>query len=177
MTALRNHQSVLKPYIDCDLIPLEELISPSYLKANECQQFLYRISKKTKIVFSIDKMLPYGENIIFGAFGPVHEGIIKRLCRLGIRPSFMWCSTLGQMELTPNETKNFMRFLFIYYLSTRFYRFFLGNQRNQKQSGDKFSPWLILAFFPFDRDGRSFKHSQTASAHTYPHARNGPFRR
>lgn len=109
MTALRNHQAVLKPYIDCDLMSLEELVSPPYLKVNEHKRFLYRISKRIKTVFSISKMLPYGENIIFGGFGPVHEGIIKKLCRLGIRPSFLWCSTLGQMELTPPEMKNFMR--------------------------------------------------------------------
>jgi len=111
MAALKNHQATLSPFFHVDLISLEELISPAYVKAREHRRLLYRICKKMKIVTSVEKIVPYGENVIFGTFHPVHEGIIRKLNRLDIRPSFMWCSTLGQMEFTPHEIKLFARLI------------------------------------------------------------------
>lgn len=109
MTAFRNHKAILEPYIACDLVPLEELVSPSFLKPIDYKRIIYRIGKRTKMIFSVKNIMKYGDNIIFGTFGSVHEGIIKKLNKHGIKPSFMWCSTLGQMELTPYEMRNFMR--------------------------------------------------------------------
>ena len=82
MTALRNHKSILQPYYDVDLISLEELVSPSWVRSTEQKRFVYRVSKKVRNVLSVDKIVPYGENVIFGTFHPVHEGIVKKLNRL-----------------------------------------------------------------------------------------------
>jgi glycosyltransferase involved in cell wall biosynthesis len=109
MTALKNHQAILRTFCDADLISLEDLVSPQHLNARQARRVWYRICKKTKIVWSVEKIIPYGENVIFGTFSPIHEGIIRKLNRLGIRPSFLWCSTLSQMEFTPHEMKLFMR--------------------------------------------------------------------
>lgn len=109
MTALRNHKAILGARYDVDLIPLEHLISPSILRSDKQKNILYRMCKRFKTVLSVDRIRPYGDNVIFGTFHPVHEGIIRKLNRLNIRPSFMWCSTLGQMELTPHEMGLFVR--------------------------------------------------------------------
>ena len=109
MTALKNHAAILGVRYDVDLIPLEHLISPSILRSDKHRNALYRMCKKFRNVLSVDKIRPYGDNVIFGTFHPVHEGIIRKLNKLNIRPSFMWCSTLGQMELTPHEMGLFTR--------------------------------------------------------------------
>jgi glycosyltransferase involved in cell wall biosynthesis len=105
LTSFRNHQAILKPSVQCDIVPLAELTVP--INLIKCKKFCYRICRKLKIV-SVEKIIPYGENVIFGNFGPTSEVIINKLNRAGIRPSFMWCSTLGQIELTPCERKPFM---------------------------------------------------------------------
>jgi len=109
MTALRNHQSILASHFDVDLIPLEDLVLPTYLQAKAYRTLLYKVCKRARFVLSVDEIAPYGDNVIFGTFHPVHESIVKKLNRLNIRPSFMWCSTFGQMELTPLEMQLFMR--------------------------------------------------------------------
>lgn len=109
MTALRNHKAILGAHYDVDLIPLEHLISPSIIRSDRHKEVLYRLCKRIKSVPSVAKIKSYGDNVIFGTFHPVHVGIVKQLNRLNIRPSFMWCSTLGQMELTPHEMGLFVR--------------------------------------------------------------------
>ena len=109
ITALKHHKAVLSKHYDVDLIPLEYLVSPSWVRSTEQKRFVYRVSKRIRNVLSVDRIAAYGENVIFGTFHPVHEGIVRKLNRLDIRPSFMWCSTLGQMEFTPNEMGLFVR--------------------------------------------------------------------
>ncbi len=110
LTAFRNHQAILKPIVECDIVLLEELLSPLYIKNLKLQSFYYRMCKRL-LLPSISRILPYGENVIFGTFAPIHEVIVKKLNRKGIRPSFMWCSSIGQIEMTPSEIKPFVKLL------------------------------------------------------------------
>lgn len=106
LSALRNHEAVLKSSIDVDFVPLEPLIFPHFKDFTKFRNFYFRISRRIKVV-SIDKIIPYENNIIFASFGPIYETVIKKLNKKGIRPSFIWCSSLGQLELTPGERKTF----------------------------------------------------------------------
>lgn len=108
LSALRNHQEIIKSFVQCDLIPLEHLISPFFKDTREFNRFYYRLSKSAGIA-SVKTIVPYDENVILASFGPVHETIIRKLNRKGIRPSFIWCSTLGQLEMTAGEYESFMR--------------------------------------------------------------------
>jgi glycosyltransferase involved in cell wall biosynthesis len=108
ISALRNHAAVLKPYFDTSLVPLEHLVFHQYGSHKSHRNFAYRVLKKIRAI-SVKKMLPYGDNIIFAGFGPIFDTIIRVLNKKGIRPSFIWCSTLGQLELTPGERKTFVR--------------------------------------------------------------------
>jgi len=42
----------------------------------------------------------YGDRIILGGWSRLHEKIVNILNKMGTKPSVMWCSTLGQMEMT-----------------------------------------------------------------------------
>jgi hypothetical protein len=110
LAALRNHQGILAPVVECDFIPLDQLVLPYGARLKSERNLCWRAARRSKIV-SIKKIIPYGENIIFGSFAPIYETIIERLNKKGIRPSFMWCSTLGQLELTPGEQRTFMRII------------------------------------------------------------------
>lgn len=110
LTAFRNHRAILEPVVTCDIVLLEELLSPPYLKSFKHQSLYYRMCKRL-LLPSVNSILPYGENVIFGTFAPIHEVIVKKLNHKGIRPSFMWCSSIGQIELTPSEIKPFVRLL------------------------------------------------------------------
>jgi glycosyltransferase involved in cell wall biosynthesis len=46
------------------------------------------------------KMLDYGDNIIIGSWKPYYRQIIDQLNKRGVKPSILWCSTLGQTEMT-----------------------------------------------------------------------------
>uniref|UniRef100_A0A7V0Z6W3 Glycosyltransferase family 1 protein n=1 Tax=candidate division WOR-3 bacterium TaxID=2052148 RepID=A0A7V0Z6W3_UNCW3 len=110
LTAFRNHKALLGSFFDVDIVLLEELISPPFLKDFRHQSLYYRICKRLKLPV-IDQILPYGENVIFGTFAPIHEKIVEKLNKKGIRPSFMWCSSLGQIEMTLSERKPFSRLI------------------------------------------------------------------
>lgn len=145
MAALKNHMAVLQPFIPCDLISLEALVSPPILKESRHTGLFYRIAKKTKVV-SVDKIIPYGENVLFGTFNPVHEPIVRKLNRIGIRPSFMWCSTLGQIECTPREREPFMRLIDLFKAGRIKYLFLhrrLYNSMGFFVKGAKFLPFSI----------------------------------
>lgn len=42
----------------------------------------------------------YNNHIILGGWSTLHEKLVNILHRNGVKPSIMWCSTLGQMEMT-----------------------------------------------------------------------------
>ena len=108
IAALINHQAVLRPNVRCDFIPLEHLIFPHLTEATTSRRVYYGVSRRLKVI-SIKKILPYGENIIFGSFSPTYEVVVNRLNKHGIRPSFIWHSSMGQLEQTPGERDLFMR--------------------------------------------------------------------
>lgn len=146
LSALRNHQAILKPFVQCDLIPLEQLISPYFKRTKEFRKFYYRLSKRTEIA-SVKQILPYGENVILASFGPVHETIIDKLNRKGIRPSFIWCSSIGQLELTPGEYKLFTRLIKLFKKGK--IRYFLLPRRLYKSLGHFVKE---RTFFPYAID-------------------------
>lgn len=110
LSAMRNHQAILKQDVDCDLIPLELLVFPYLKKDTKTRRIYYGASRRLRMV-SVKSILPYGENIIFGSFSPLYEVIVERLNRHGIRPSFIWHSSLGQLEQTRGERELFIRII------------------------------------------------------------------
>jgi len=49
----------------------------------------------------IEKLVKeYDDRIILGGWSSIHEKIVNILNARGVKPSVMWCSTLGQMEMT-----------------------------------------------------------------------------
>jgi glycosyltransferase involved in cell wall biosynthesis len=102
LTALRNIKAVLADKLDCDLFVLEDLIFPIKVSDKSLQKQLIRVQRRLKIV-TLDKLLPYGDNIIFASFEPIIVHLITELAKKGIRPSVMWCSTLSQAELVLPE--------------------------------------------------------------------------
>jgi len=110
LSALRNHQGILSSVFNVDLVPLEELLLPSYIKTANYRLLHVRILRRLKMI-SVEKILPYGENVIFASFGPLYEAVIEKLNKKGIRPSFIWCSSLGQLEMTPGERRAFIQII------------------------------------------------------------------
>lgn len=110
LSALRNHQGILSSVFNVDLVPLEELLLPSYIKTANYRLLHVRILRRLKMI-SVEKILPYGDNVILASFGPIYETIITKLNKKGIRPSFIWCSSLGQLEMTPGERQAFVKMI------------------------------------------------------------------
>ncbi|MEO0093547.1 MAG: hypothetical protein ABIK93_08480 [candidate division WOR-3 bacterium] len=102
LTALRNIKSILSGRLDCDLFILEDLVFPIKVSNKSLQRQLSRVQNRFKMI-TLDKLLPYGDNIIFAGFDSLTAHIIERLTKKGIHPSAMWCSTLSQAELVPQE--------------------------------------------------------------------------
>ncbi len=107
LTALRNHYKILKNHFDCQFASLEELVFPFCNKLNKHKNFCDRAARRLKWV-SVNRLIPFGENIIFASYGRIYKTIIAKLNKKGIRPSFIWCSTLGQLEMTPGERASFV---------------------------------------------------------------------
>ena len=82
--------------------PIEKLISffPDYIKTkNRIPKVRSILKRLSKIRISKD-LLNFGDNIILGSWKPYYSEIIKMLNKLNIKPSILWCSTLGQSEMT-----------------------------------------------------------------------------
>jgi hypothetical protein len=56
-------------------------------------------------MITLERLFPYGDNIIFAGFGPLISRVVKELSKTGVRPSVMWCSTLSQAEVTQGEVE------------------------------------------------------------------------
>ncbi len=102
LTALRHIKAILANKLDCDLSVLEDLVFPLRASNKSLQKQLIRIQRRLKMVV-LDRLLSYGDNVIFASFDPLIAHLIEELTKKGIRPSVMWCSTLSQAELVPQE--------------------------------------------------------------------------
>ncbi|MDH5185710.1 MAG: hypothetical protein OEW70_01445 [candidate division WOR-3 bacterium] len=102
MTALRNIKGILTDKMDIDFFSLEDLVFPIKVANKSLLRQLIRVQNRLKMV-TLDRLLPYGDNIIFASFEPLIAHLIRQLSKKGIRPSVMWCSTLSQAEMVPSE--------------------------------------------------------------------------
>ncbi len=99
-TYLSKLKNITSPYTV--FYPIEELISIY----PDCERLRINIPRVNKTLrrFSVlklsKKMKSFGDNIILGGWKPYYPEIIKKLNRLNIKPSILWCSTLGQSEMT-----------------------------------------------------------------------------
>lgn len=82
--------------------PIEELISlyPDYEDLKIKISRGKRILRKLSILKLSEKLKNFGDNIILGSWTPYYSRIIKKLNAINIKPSILWCSTLGQSEMT-----------------------------------------------------------------------------
>lgn len=106
MTAFRNIKGVLAEQMEVDFYPLEELVFPIKVSNQSWQKQLVRLQNRLNLI-TLDRLLPYGDNIIFSPFSPLIARLIKELAKKGIQPSVMWCSTLSQAEMTQGEVVMF----------------------------------------------------------------------
>jgi len=104
LAALRNIKSVLADKMDVDFFVLEDLVFPIKVPNKSLQKQLIRVQNRLKMI-TLDRLLPYGDNIIFAPFSPLIAHLVKELSKKGVRPSVMWCSTLSQAEMTQGEVE------------------------------------------------------------------------
>ncbi|MFB0508912.1 MAG: hypothetical protein ACETVX_00285, partial [bacterium] len=104
MSALRNIKAVLADKMDVDLFVLEDLVFPIKVPNKMLQRQLGRVQNRLKMI-TLERLLPYEDNIIFAGFGPLISRVVRGLSKKGIRPSVMWCSTLNQAEMTRGEVE------------------------------------------------------------------------
>lgn len=102
MTALHNIKGILADKLDVDFFNLEDLAFPVKVPNKSVQRQLARVQNRLKMV-TLERLLPYGDNIIFSSFGPLIAHLVSQLSKKGIRPSVMWCSTLSQTEMSRGE--------------------------------------------------------------------------
>lgn len=102
LTALRNIKGILDDKLAIDLFLLEDLVFPMKMPNKSIQRQLTRVQNRLKLV-TLERLLPYGDNIIFASFDPLIAHLVRKLAKKGIQPSVMWCSTLSQTELVPAE--------------------------------------------------------------------------
>ena len=106
ITAFRNIKGVLANKMDVDFFILEDLVFPVKVLNKSLQRQLVRVQNRLQMI-TLDKLLPYGDNIIFAPFSPLIARLVNELSKKGIRPSVMWCSTLSQAEMTQGEVEMF----------------------------------------------------------------------
>jgi len=104
MSALRNIKAILTDKMDVDFFILEDLVFPIKVSNKSLQRQLTRVQNRLKMI-TLDRLLPYGDNIIFAPFSPLIAHLVNELSKKGIRPSVMWCSTLSQAEMTRGEVE------------------------------------------------------------------------
>ena len=82
--------------------PVEELFSllPDYRRIKKGLPGIKNALRKIVKVKVSKKILDFGDNIIMGSWIPIYSDIINILNKKGIKPSILWCSTLGQSEMT-----------------------------------------------------------------------------
>jgi glycosyltransferase involved in cell wall biosynthesis len=104
MTAFRNIKGVLADKMDVDFYILEDLVFPIKVPNKSLQRQLIRAQNRLQMI-TLDRLLPYGDNIIFAPFSPLIARLVKELSKKGVRPSVMWCSTLSQAEMASSEVE------------------------------------------------------------------------
>ena len=81
--------------------PIESLISifPDYQRIGKKVRGMRGLLKRIASL-TISKSLFNYDNIVIGSWKPYYLTIIGKLNKKGISPSILWCSTLGQTEMT-----------------------------------------------------------------------------
>ena len=91
-----------------NLAKVSGIVDVVYLEDVFKSELIYRVEQKLlrnyPISFArINSLVDtYGDRIILGGWTPIYPKLVKFLNNRGIKPSVMWCSTLGQMEMTCN---------------------------------------------------------------------------
>ncbi len=90
-----------------NLAKVSKIVDIVYLEDLFRNEFLFRLERRffrnSALTFaSMDHLRNYKDRVILGGWTPVYPKLVKLLNKNGIKPSVMWCSTLGQMEMTCN---------------------------------------------------------------------------
>ncbi|MCK4575937.1 glycosyltransferase [candidate division WOR-3 bacterium] len=82
--------------------PIEELISiyPDYKRVRVKIPGVKGVLKRLSILKLSTKLKSFGDNVILGSWKPYYSVIIEKLNKLKIKPSILWCSTVGQSEMS-----------------------------------------------------------------------------
>ena len=110
LTCSRNHPGVREHLIQLKkavlpqavFTPIEDLVSvfPDPEKFSFKIPGYKRVFRKVKKVMISNSFNNYGDNIILGSWWQYYPEIIENLNKRGIHPSILWCSTIGQSEMT-----------------------------------------------------------------------------
>jgi glycosyltransferase involved in cell wall biosynthesis len=82
--------------------PLEDCISflPNYRKMSKSLRGVRRAAKWISKMRISKRVAMFGNGIILGGWHPWYHEMIVALNKMNIRPCILWCSTIGQTEMT-----------------------------------------------------------------------------
>jgi glycosyltransferase involved in cell wall biosynthesis len=122
--ALRNLSAVVGT---ADFMYLEDIIYRGPRFGSDVIQRGYRKMQRNLRLLDLRAFSEYGDNVVLGGWLGLYESLIRDLNRLGVRPSLMWCSTLGQSEMTRTEVYSLLKVL--RYVKERKIRYLLLHKR------------------------------------------------
>ncbi len=124
VAALKNLSAVVGT---ADFRYLEDVVYRGPRFGNELVRRGYRKIQRELQFLDFSVFLGYGDNVVLGGWLNLYEPLIRELNRRGMRPSLMWCSTLGQAEMTRTEVYSLLKVLG--YLKEKKIRYLLLHKR------------------------------------------------
>ncbi len=124
---ITNLTGVLKNLVKADILPIErQFVFRPNIGIKRVKRRLQKIQVDLKLL-SIDTIVDYGNNILFAAWSPIYDVLLKKLNKKGITPSLIMCSTPGQSELSRHELVSYHKI--IEYVRTGRIQYWLLNKR------------------------------------------------
>jgi glycosyltransferase involved in cell wall biosynthesis len=129
MSAMRH----LSQVSGATLLTLDRLVRSPGGSKGALEKLSQRAAKRVKLLLNPEPLLPHGDRLVIGGWGELHRSLVDTLHLRGIRPSVLWCSTLGQAEMTKAEIPYLADVL--EYLGEGKIRWLLLNRRNHDAFG------------------------------------------
>jgi len=124
---ITNLKGILDDIVDIQVLPIEDLfVFRPRLGNMRIERRLQKIQTDLSMM-NVNKVIEYGDKILFTAWGPPYDVVLEKLNKMGIKPSLIMCSTPGQSELSRHELKDYHNM--IKYLERGKLRHWLLNKR------------------------------------------------
>jgi len=150
---ITNLKGVLKDLVKTNILPIQKLfIFKPNISNKRVRRRLQKIQTDLNLL-NIDKIINYGDNILFTAWSPIYDVVLKKLNKKGITPSLIMCSTPGQSELSRHELKDYHNI--IQHLRKGELKYWLLNKRLYASIGRAIEQSI---YFPHTIDLEQFKN-------------------